>query len=546
MSKRMRLTDGATSGGTYSSSQRKAMAINSRINTKYPYATHGRSYSKRGSAQSLDMYGPTYKTASAGQQAARKEYGYVGRGKYWGKALGGYAGSYFGSKGRKLGSYLGDKASDYAVKRFKGRGLYQGRGSYNNLVSGGDMSMSGAGNETEAVTFTNREYIKDIYGPTNGSFTNLDMSLNPGLEHTFPWLAQIAANYEEYEFIQLLFEFKSTVNASTGGDGQTGTIIMATNYNASEATFTDKASMMQYHGGQSGRLTDDLIHGVECDPSKSVGDMHKYVRTDPVKDDIKSYDHGKFNFAIANMPGEFADQQVGELWVSYTVKLLKPKLGCARLVNQSIDRFSIRPIMANNAPIAATSSQDLNCGTTRSDQVYEQYDANSIGCALDENSTLIFPATETGTFEVTVKGRLQVQGVPLDSFDASDLALDGILGGQIIKSNTLLMPSPQVTNVDTYDHTTPLPVTWMHSMCETQQMQQIGAGSATIICHMSMTLRVSTKAAVGALNNSIALKILNNSTQVLTISARSFTVDVTEIKDMVQFKDKSVIPAPVV
>ena len=67
--------------------------------------------------------------------------------------------------------------------------------------------------------------------------------------------------------------------------------------------------MMQYHGGQSGRLTDDLVHGIECDPGKSVGDMHKYVRSDPVQDDLKSYDHGKFNFAIANMPSEFANKQ---------------------------------------------------------------------------------------------------------------------------------------------------------------------------------------------------------------------------------------------
>ena len=67
-----------------------------------------------------------------------------------------------GARGAMLGSFLGDKASNYVAKKWKGRGLYSGRGSYNSLVAGGDSSMSGAGDETEPVTFSNRSAKKEL------------------------------------------------------------------------------------------------------------------------------------------------------------------------------------------------------------------------------------------------------------------------------------------------------------------------------------------------------------------------------------------------
>lgn len=53
---------------------------------------------------------------------------------------------------------------------------------------------------------------------------------------------------------------------------------MATNYNASAQPFSDKESMIQYHGGISRRMTEKLVHGVECDPKKSSGSEGKYTR----------------------------------------------------------------------------------------------------------------------------------------------------------------------------------------------------------------------------------------------------------------------------
>jgi len=529
-----------TEGG-YTNQQRRAMAISAGIRSKYPYSTYGRSYSKRGSPDSLAMYGPSFKEANTAQRASRKTYGYVGRGKYWGSALGGMAGAYLGGPmGKKAGAWIGDKASNYATKyakkAWKGRGLYTGRGSYNSLVAGGDSSMSGAGDETEAVTFTNREYIKDVYGAPNTKFHNYGNHLNPGIETTFPWLAQVAANYEEYEFIQLVFEFKSTVNASTGGDGQTGTVIMATNYNAAESEFTDKAAMMQYHGGQSGRLTDDMVHGIECDPNKAVGDMHKYVRTDPVTDDIKSYDHGKFNFAMANIPSEFWNQQVGELWVSYKVKLLKPKLGCARMVNQGCDRFHQTGSFSFGITVGVDSQIPLLTAANGAQQFVE----NNLGCAIgyhDSYNTCTFPATTTGLVEVVIRFSTAIDDTATniaESDDLSAMSISGNISGHgISKDLSLQYPSPTLVNFDNVGK----PRDW--TSCHTELDKN---GTSDQQLRVTATFRMQLTAASGGVDNVFNFFLKNNSSSGVGLTSLTSMVEIREIKDIRSVATEDLVP----
>ena len=128
-----------------------------------------------------------------------------------------------------------------------------------------------------------------------------------------------------------MFHFKSTVSAAISDTGATGTLIMATNYNADAPGFLSKESMMQYHGANNTRLDESMDHGVECDPSKNAGTTIRYVRTLPVVDgqQKKEFDLGKFQWAVVNIPSAYNNQQVGELWCSYTVKLGKPKFATA-------------------------------------------------------------------------------------------------------------------------------------------------------------------------------------------------------------------------
>ena len=72
------------------------------------------------------------------------------------------------------------------------------------------MSVGMGASDNQEVIINHCEYLQDVYGPADAKFTNNELDLNPGLLENFPFLAQIAANYEEYEFIQLMFHFKIT------------------------------------------------------------------------------------------------------------------------------------------------------------------------------------------------------------------------------------------------------------------------------------------------------------------------------------------------
>lgn len=283
-----------------------------------------------------------------------------------------------------------------------GSGLYSGRGMYNQnvLIEGGDAPMTiGMGaTDNQEVVINHCEYLQDVYGPGSAAFTNNSLDLNPGLLENFPFLAQIAANYEEYEFLQLMFHFKSTVDAAQSATGAVGTIIMATNYNADAASFLSKESMMQYHGANNTRIDSGMDHGVECDPTKNAGTAIRYVRTVPLVDgqQKKEFDLGKFQWAIVNIPTNFQNQQLGELWVSYTVKLGKPKLAVALGRTIAEDRF------VSNGGESTTSilgTQLLKLSQSNIGTVWSEI-AGSPG-----NVTLkvTFPNFLTGRFEILIK-----------------------------------------------------------------------------------------------------------------------------------------------
>lgn len=171
--------------------------------------------------------------------------------------------------------------------------------------------------------------MRDVYCPlTLNAFQIVDaISLNPGLGESFPTLSQIAMNYEEYEFLQLAITFKSTIDQSLATNGQSGQIALTTSYNPGQDPFGSKQEMMGYSGGMSCKSNQSMIHGIECDPSKNSGAAGKYVRPGyVVQGDLKNYDLGTTYLSVLDAPTQFLGVTLGELWVSYTVVLRKPKL----------------------------------------------------------------------------------------------------------------------------------------------------------------------------------------------------------------------------
>jgi len=373
--------------------------------------------------QRLERYGPTLRDAylaepvgKSSQYLARMADSFFGKGKYKRKRATGRGRYTFGSFIRDVES-VGRRAEGTANRFLTrglprvlgaarsvglgGSGLYSGRGMYNQnvLIEGGDAPMSiGMGaTDNQEVVINHCEYLQDVYGPASAAFSNNSLDLNPGLLENFPFLGQIAANYEEYEFLQLMFHYKSTVDASISSTGTTGTLIMATNYNADAAPFLSKESMMQYHGANNTRLDKEMDHGVECDPAKNAGTAIRYVRTVPLVDSQqkKEFDLGKFQWAIVNIPSQFQNQQVGELWVSYTVKLGKPKLAVSLGRTIAEDRF------ISNGGETSTSLLGTQLLKLTQSNINTVWSESVSGTAV--TLTCTFPNFLTGRYEIQVR-----------------------------------------------------------------------------------------------------------------------------------------------
>lgn len=391
---------------------------------------------QRGSPYSRQLVGESYKLATPQQRMNRKSYMMSGRGKYMrgrGGFFGGLAGLLSG-QGWDAGSKWGDQiwegvkaipelaplggvfaVTDPLGKALgpsleaaytsgsgmykRGRGLYRGRGSYgvNKVITDGGATASSivpqfSATDVHEIIYSNREFVRDIFAPTTSvAFSLQTWQLNPGLATSFPWLSQVAINFEEYEIIQLIYTYKSTVADFASQSGQVGQVVMATQYNPNSDPFADKEEMMLHDGGMSCKTTDSMLHGIECDPAKNSGAAQKYVRAGglPPSEDLKNYDLGKTSLAIINVPTTYNGQQIGELWVSYTVRLRKPKLASLNAYNIGRDEYLLKQVT-----VTSISGQ-----LTTREQALRKGARNSLG------TTLTFPSgnipTGAGTDDLT-------------------------------------------------------------------------------------------------------------------------------------------------
>lgn len=174
-----------------------------------------------------------------------------------------------------------------------------------------------------SVCLRHREYIADI--TASSAFTIQSFDINPGLSSTFPWLAGVANNFEEYQIAGMIFEYKSlSADYTTASSAALGYVAMATQYNPLLPDFQDKIHLENYEFANSAKPSENFIHPIEC--KRSLNPVNQlYVRTGPVQDnaDQRLYDLGKFQIATGGNSGSGV---LGELWCTYEIHFYKPKL----------------------------------------------------------------------------------------------------------------------------------------------------------------------------------------------------------------------------
>lgn len=280
-----------------------------------------------------------------------------------------------------------------------------------------------------------QEYVQTIYGNEatslhdNGEaktvkpFQTVTFGVNPGLAQVFPMLAQFATNFENYEMKQCVFHYETLLDEGVfqSSNGQVGDILMYSHINPGDTDLQSVSEFIQA-GGSISRSTKGVVGGVECSPKQLYGLPNEginKVRTGPiingVLEDHAEYDQASFQLAVSNTPTQLAGQPIGRLYVSYTVKLIKPKLGSILGRGSLKDLFSA---WQHEVPVALGSTIPLlpqRKITTEVGGGWFEHKKNQIGCELrkrdrvdaaggtTEELQLVLPKWFQGTLQVDFK-----------------------------------------------------------------------------------------------------------------------------------------------
>jgi hypothetical protein len=223
-----------------------------------------------------------------------------------------------GAGGASLGSTLGS-----TVSKILGFGDYHI--SDNSLVTGNAVPTFSS--TSEGMEVCHREYLGNVSGTTN--FSVHAYRVNPGLPDTFPWLSNIAVNFDQYELKGLVFEYRPSSGMIAAASPALGIVIMSTSYDVYDPDFSTKQAMDAYEFTTSTVPNCGIMHPVECKP-RSMAYNRYYVRNGAASGDERLYDYGKFQIATEGMQSSYV---LGELWVTYHVCLVRPRIHVGATTN---------------------------------------------------------------------------------------------------------------------------------------------------------------------------------------------------------------------
>jgi len=171
--------------------------------------------------------------------------------------------------------------------------------AFTNVVTGSaPMYLARSANNPSGIRVRHREYIGEMISSATASLfiNNFALPINPGIASSFPWLSNVAIQYESYRVHAISYSF-STEGVTTNG----GSIVLSIDYDASDAAPAGKQQAMSYHSSVRSAPWED------CNLMAIPSELHKigptrYVRSGTVANtDLKTYDAGNF-FASSSLP----------------------------------------------------------------------------------------------------------------------------------------------------------------------------------------------------------------------------------------------------
>jgi len=260
----------------------------------------------------------------------------------------------------------------------------------------GRPNIKPLGNAGDCIVI-HREYISDLLASaTAGAFSVIGIPINPGNSAMFPWLSQLAENFESYTFRTLKFLFETSAATSTPG-----TVLMAVDYDVSDSVPASKLEMMSYRDATRSpawecntlNCTKEDLHKRKTyyvnDVASSGGSFAPSVLNDLRLDDVGELLVGSSNSGVS--------AQLGEMYVEYEVELKTPEgvgtdLGgtyIAKKQNGSV-------VMTNSLPFGSVS------GYTNTDRYTYLYEGLSIRYTTPGGADSGWEFSRPGTYSISI------------------------------------------------------------------------------------------------------------------------------------------------
>jgi hypothetical protein len=222
------------------------------------------------------------------------------------------------------------------------------------LARMGNPSIMTMANSQSSMRVSHREYIQDLVSSTS-ALAVTEISLNPGLSATFPWLSNIAQNFDRYKWHSLRFYYRSlSATALNSTNTALGFVILTTQFDTYDPAFTAKQQMEIVAGAVSASPDQCMVHEVDVRRVTSLPQL--FVRSGgvPTGADSRLYDVGVTSVGVG---GSQAVANIGELWVEYEVEFYQPRLAFdIELSGFAYNHTNIVPTTANG--LAGHAEQD--------------------------------------------------------------------------------------------------------------------------------------------------------------------------------------------
>lgn len=196
---------------------------------------------------------------------------------------------------------------------------------------------------------------RELIGTVNGSvaFSATKYVCNPGMAATFPWLAPQAAQWEQYRFHRLAFEFITRTSTAT-----VGSVLLAPDYDPRDPSPSTEAQVSAYQDA----VEDATWRDQRCE--LNVASMHslgprKFIRSAAIGlSDIKTYDVANLFMCTTE---EANTNAIGKLWVDYDVEFFVPQIG-ASSSSSSLDASLFSQVAAQT--LASNVAEAVEFSTT--------------------------------------------------------------------------------------------------------------------------------------------------------------------------------------